>query len=99
MSTKAMRILVLADEPGPGVPSLLAHAVPAAAVRQLPPGRDPAGVVREARSDVVPETGEARDHRRLDDPVQRGRNVHHLVLRGRPAARMRPGVHGLSGPA
>jgi DNA-binding NtrC family response regulator len=53
MPTTALRVLVLADEPGPTLPALLARADAAAAVRQLPPGRDPAAVVREARPDLV----------------------------------------------
>jgi len=48
-----MRVLLLAAEPRADLLATVAHALPGAAVRQLPPGRDPGGVVRDVDPHVV----------------------------------------------
>ncbi|HEX6131029.1 MAG TPA: hypothetical protein VF044_04815, partial [Actinomycetota bacterium] len=53
MPADATRVLLLAAEPRADVHGLVARALPGASVRQLPPGRDPARVVRETRPHLV----------------------------------------------
>jgi DNA-binding NtrC family response regulator len=53
MRSDQMRVLLLAIEPRADLHGLVARALPGATVRQLPPGRDPGRVLREARPHLL----------------------------------------------